>query len=89
MLLTNIKVFAFQGFYCRIIEYKYLINIVFHYRLKKHMKAWGAKYQSCSQLISVDAIICEKARHFLLLNNVQNIVLNVETKNVLFLNLII
>ena len=42
------------------------------------MKAWGAHYRSCSQLISVDAIICEKAVHFLLLNNVQKIVLNVE-----------
>ena len=57
--LTHIKVFAFLGSYCGIIEQN---NVFTAAQLsEKHINGWGAKYRSCSQLVSTDTIVCEKA----------------------------
>ena len=72
MLLMDIKVFAFIGSYCGIIEYNYIFNFLFHFLLTKHIKAWGAKYRSCSKLIDIDAMICEKASEFYISHHCAN-----------------
>ena len=64
--LRHIKVFAFLGFYCGIIEYNYVFTAarLSEKHINKHINAWGAKYRSCSQLVSTDTIVCEKVSKF-------------------------
>ena len=57
--LRHIKVFAFLGSYCGIIEHNNVLPVT--QLSEKHINAWGAKYRSCSQLVSTDTIVCEKA----------------------------
>ena len=61
--LRYIKVFAFLGSYCGIIEYNYAFTAaqLSEKYINKHINAWGAKYRSCSQLVLTDTIVCEKA----------------------------
>ena len=61
-LLKHIKIFAFLDQLCGIIEYVYLLS-PFHSMVdlsNRYLRAWGAKYRSCSQTIDVHTVICEK-----------------------------
>ena len=60
--LKRIKIFAFTDSLCGIIEYVYLLSPLHALNdlSDQYIKAWGAKYRSCFQIIDVDTVICEK-----------------------------
>ena len=57
-----IAVFTYLDSYCGISEYRDKLSPLYGVvdSSNQYLKSWSAKYRSCSQLINVDTVICEK-----------------------------
>ena len=68
MPLKNMKIFAFLDSFCGIIEYVDLLRPLYGNSdsSNRYLKAWAARYHSCSQQIQVDTMICVKPREHLI-----------------------
>ena len=66
-----ITLFAFIGSYCGIIHYDYSFNSNFLHQdiSEDYLRAWEAKYRSCSKLLLSDVLICEKPSKIIILKH--------------------
>ena len=69
--VPRITLFAFIGSYCGIIHYDYSFNSNFLHQdiSEDYLRAWEAKYRSCSKLLLSDVLICEKPSKIIILKH--------------------